>query len=72
MKRREFITLLGGGGDMAACGARAAGGEAADDRVPGRDNACVAEPIDRCLNAQLCVKSREGSKSKQGSPSVSN
>ena len=27
-KRREFITLLGGGGGLAACGARAAVGDA--------------------------------------------
>src|SRR6516225_6538704 len=33
MRRREFITLLGGGGRVAARGARAAGGEAADHRA---------------------------------------
>ena len=34
MKRREFITLLGGGGGLAACGAGAAGGQAPDYRLP--------------------------------------
>ena len=34
MKRREFITLLGGAARMAARGARAAAGQAADHRVP--------------------------------------
>jgi hypothetical protein len=33
VKRRDFITLLGGGGRVAAYGARAAGGHAGD-RVP--------------------------------------
>jgi hypothetical protein len=35
MKRREFITLLGGTADVAARGACAAGEQAADHRVPG-------------------------------------
>ena len=35
LKRREFISLLGGGGSMAARGARAAAGDAGD-RVPQR------------------------------------
>ena len=30
MKRREFITLLGGGGCVAGCGAGAAAGDAGD------------------------------------------
>ena len=37
MRRREFITLLGGVGRVAVRGARAAASEAADHRVPGRD-----------------------------------
>ena len=35
MKRREFMTLLGGAACVAARGARPAGGKAADHRVPG-------------------------------------
>jgi hypothetical protein len=38
MKRRDFITLLGGRG-VAACGTCAAGGQAADHRVLGRRHA---------------------------------
>ena len=46
MNRREFITLLGGAAAVAACGARAAAGDAGD-RVPqrhtvGTDRAPVA------------------------------
>ena len=47
MRRREFITVLGGRGGMAARGARAADGQAADHRVPGREHAFVPEPMDR-------------------------
>ena len=44
MKRREFITLLGGAAALAARRARAAAGQAADHRVPGRGHACGLEP----------------------------
>ena len=39
MKRREFITLLGGAAALAARGARAAAGQAADHRLHGRGHA---------------------------------
>ena len=37
MKRREFITLLGGAAGVAACGKRAAGGKALSHRCAGDD-----------------------------------
>jgi len=49
MKRREFITLLGG----AARGACAAGAQAANHRVPGPQYARGGERMDRCLRAAI-------------------
>ena len=46
MKRREFITLLGGDGGLAARGAGAAGGEAADHRIPGHKYSFGPEAMD--------------------------
>src|SRR6516162_717193 len=50
VKRRDFITLLGGAAARCAC---AAGGEAAHHRIPGRDNPCIAEPIDRSFFREI-------------------
>jgi hypothetical protein len=51
MKRREFITLIGSAGRMAACGARAAGGEAADHRVSGRGHGFGLE----AMGGRICT-----------------
>ena len=45
------------GGGVAARGARAAGGEAADHRVPGREHAYGLEPMGRRLSCSGCANS---------------
>ena len=45
--RREFLTLLGGSGCVAARGAGAAPGEAANDRLLGFEYGSDPEPMDR-------------------------
>jgi hypothetical protein len=47
MMRREFITLLGGGGGMAAHGGGPAIGQAADHRVSERADAFHRGPMGR-------------------------
>ena len=47
MRRREFIAGLGGAVSVAAGGAGAAAGEAADHRVLGPEHAFGQEPMDR-------------------------
>ena len=56
-KRREFITLLGGAAAVAARGARAAAGEAADHRIPGRGHALRRRANGPPLLCSGCVNS---------------
>ena len=44
MKRREFITLLGGAAALAGCGTGAADGEVADNRLPGTGSRSSWQP----------------------------
>jgi hypothetical protein len=55
MRRRKFIALLGGG--VAARGARAAGGQAADHRVPWRGHAEGGEPTGCRFHAAVAIQS---------------
>jgi hypothetical protein len=51
LKRRDFITLLGGAAGVAARGARAAGGEAADHWFPGSERAFGRKRMGRRFGA---------------------
>jgi hypothetical protein len=51
IERREFLATLGGGGRVAACGARAAGGEAANHRVIRGEHSFRLEPLGRRVRA---------------------
>ena len=51
MRRREFVSLFGGGGSVAARGAGATGGKTADDRFLGCCHVFDVEAVGRCFRA---------------------